>query len=285
MKKLVALLLVGTFAFTLAACNGDDDVEEVNLDYVNWAEGIAMNYLAEVLIEDEMGYDVNSTEGEPGVVFTSVAEGDADFFVDAWLPLTHESYWDQYGDDILDLGYNFEEAPIGLVVPDYVDIDSIDELNDYEDEFGGEIVGIEPGAGIMEATDNAIEEYDLNFTLEDTSDPVMVAELGDAIENDEWIVVTGWEPHYKFADYDLKFLDDPEDVYGEPDNIHTVARPGADEDLPEVTEFFENFYFTSEELGDLMGDFQEYGDDMDDAEIARQWAEENEDIWSDWIPE
>ena len=285
MKKVLALVVGLTLVVSLAAC--DTEQETINLDYVNWAEGIAMNYLAEVILEDEMGYNVESTEGDPGVVFTSIAQGDADFFVDAWFPVTHAQYMEEYEDEYEDLGYNFTEAPIGLVVPDYVDIDSIAELNDHAEQFGNEIVGIDPGAGIMGATEDAMDVYDLhdNFDLADLSDPVMVGELGTAIENEEWIVVTGWEPHYKFADYDLKFLDDPEGVYGEPDNIHTISSLDAYEEHPEVVEFFENMYFESEELADLMAHFQEHGDDMTDQEIARDWKADNEDIWTAWLPE
>jgi len=62
------------------------------------------------------------------VVFQSLADGQTDFFLDAWLPVTHESYMDQYGDQLVDLGYNFEGARIGLVVPSYMEADSIEDL-------------------------------------------------------------------------------------------------------------------------------------------------------------
>ena len=282
MKKVLALVVGLTLVVSLAACDTDEQ-ETISLDYVNWAEGIAMNYLAHVILEDEMGYNVESTEGDPGVVFTSIAQGDADFFVDGWFPSTHGQYIDEYEDQYVDLGYNFEEAPIGLVVPDYVDIDSIDQLNEYADDFDNEIVGIDPGAGLMAATNDAIDEYELTLELQDLSGPVMVAELAEAIENDEWVVVTGWEPHYKFADYDLKFLDDPEGVYGEPDNIHTIASLDAYDEHPDVVEFFENFYFDSATLGDLMGHFNDHGDEMSDVEVARDWKDNNTDVWEDWV--
>ncbi len=158
--------------------------------------------------------------------------------------------------------------------------------DDGEDWFeDNEIVGIEPGAGIMAATEDAIEVYGLDFELVDTSDPVMVAELSQAIANEEWVVVTGWEPHYKFADHDLKFLEDPEGVFGDVENIHTIARAGIEDDLPELVEFFENFYLDSEELGDLMGMIEDYRDDEDIVDIARMWMDDNEDVWTAWLPE
>ncbi|TCK98010.1 glycine betaine/proline transport system substrate-binding protein [Natranaerovirga hydrolytica] len=288
MKKLslilVLVLSIGLMSF-VGCDTADEDTQEVKLAYVNWAEGIAMNYLVHSILEDDMGYQVESTQAQPGVIFASLAEKDYDLFVDAWLPVTHESYMEEFGDDLVDLGYNFEGARIGLVVPSYVDIDSIDELNDVVDNFGGEIIGIGPGAGIMAATNDAIDVYDLDFDLVESSDPVMVTMLSEGISDGEWVAVTGWEPHHKFASYDLKFLDDPEGVFGAVENIHTVARDDIHDYLPEVAQLLENFYLDSEQLGDLMGDIAESGDDETELDVARRWKEANQDLVNSWIPE
>ena len=145
-----------------------------------------------------------------------------------------------------------------------------------------EIVGIESGAGIMAATNTAIEEYGLEMELLTSSGPAMVSALGDAIENEEWIVVTGWSPHYKFANYDLKYLEDSKGVYGDVENLHTIARSDLRTDDPELTTFLEDFYMTSNELGGLMGDIASSDDDT--LEVARTWASNNEDVWSEWFP-
>lgn len=153
---------------------------------------------------------------------------------------------------------------------------------DSSDE--GVIVGIDPGAGIMAATDEAIDVYGLDYELEASSGPVMMTELAQAYENGEFVVVTGWEPHYMFADYDLKFLEDPEGVFGDVENIHTIARKDIRDDLPDVATFLENFFMTSGELGGLMGDMNEFGEDMTNLEIARQWMSENTALYEAWIP-
>ena len=51
--------------------------------------------------------------------------------------------------------------------------------------FGGKIIGIEPGAGIMAATENAIETYGLDFELQDSSTFAMMAALKTAVEKGE----------------------------------------------------------------------------------------------------
>ncbi len=217
MKRFLSLgMIMVVLAMVLAGCaggtgdSGAAESKEVKLGAVNWAEGIAMTNLAKAVLEEKMGYSVEITVADVAPIFASVASGDYDAFMDAWLPLTHETYMEEYGEKLVDLGHNFEGAKIGLVVPSYVDIDSIEEMNANADKFDGQIVGIDAGAGIMKATENVITDYDLsNIELMASSGPMMTAALKKAVDEGEWVAVTGWKPHWKFARWDLKFLDDP----------------------------------------------------------------------------
>jgi glycine betaine/proline transport system substrate-binding protein len=106
----------------------------------------------------------------------------------------------------------FSDATTGLVVPTYVTINSIEELNANKDKFKGEIIGIGGGAGLHRNTIKAIDVYDLDYDQVTSSGPAMVASLEKAIRDKEWIVVTGWKPHFKWAQHDLKYLKDPKGV-------------------------------------------------------------------------
>ncbi|MBS7526229.1 glycine betaine ABC transporter substrate-binding protein [Fusibacter paucivorans] len=260
----------------------DTEKGTVKLVYVNWSEGVAMTNLAKAILEDKMGYTVEITMADVAPIFTSLANGDQDAFMDAWLPTTHASYMDEYGDDLDDLGNNFEDAKIGLVVPSYVAINSLDELNDVADDFNHELIGIDSGAGIMKATDAAIEAYGLDYELIPGSGPAMTAALATAIEDNEAIAVTGWAPHWKFARWDLKFLEDPQGVYGGSENIHTITRKGFSDDMPDVAAFLTNFYMDGQQLGDLMGAIADSDDDPVD--VARVWMADNEELINSWIP-
>jgi glycine betaine/proline transport system substrate-binding protein len=61
------------------------------------------------------------------------------------------------------LGEAFSEGTTGLVVPAYVTINSIEELNANKDKFKGEIIGIGGGAGIHANTVKAIDLYGLDY--------------------------------------------------------------------------------------------------------------------------
>lgn len=284
-KKLVTLV-IGIVMLTslMVGCSTKEKEEKkgtVKIGYVNWAEGIAMSNLAAVILEDKMGYEVEMNLADVAPIFTSLASGNTDVFLDTWLPVTHGDYMTKYGEDIEDLGVTYQNARIGLVVPSYVEINSIDEMNDNKDIFDGKIIGIDSGAGIMTATEKAIIEYGMDYELVNGSGPAMTAALKKAIDNNEAIAVTGWTPHWMFSSWDLKVLEDPKGIYGEAENIHTYSRKGFAEDMPEVAEFFTNFVFTDEILSDLMGAIEDSEGDPLDA--AREWMSANEDIVNNWL--
>lgn len=284
-KKVIGMILaVLMMGISLAGCTQPKDSDTkgtVKLAYVNWAEGIAMTNLAAAVLEDKMGYEVELTMADAAPVFTSVASGNTDAFLDVWLPVTHKSYIEEYGDDMVDLGVSYENALLGLIVPAYVEINSIEELNANKELFGGEIVGIDAGAGLMAAAEKAIEEYGLDFKLLTGSGPTMTAALGKAIDANEPIVVTGWAPHWMFAKWDLKVLEDPKGVLGEVENIHKYARKGLEDDMPDVAEFLRNFKMSEAELGDLMGAIENDGGEPLD--VARSWMNSHEELINGWI--
>ena len=169
LRNLLSLLIILSMAVVISSCAGgkkgsEEEQQEVTILYPNWGEGIAFTHLAKVALEDK-GYAVEIINLEPGLIYGELSKENAkgDVFLDAWLPNTHAPYWEDYGDDLVKLGESFSNGTTGLVVPSYVDINSITELNDHVEKFDGEIIGIGSGAGIHANTIKAIEEYDLDF--------------------------------------------------------------------------------------------------------------------------
>ena len=50
----------------------------------------------------------------------------------------------------------------------------------------------------------------------------MTAALRRAARRDEWIVVTGWSPHWMFAKWKLRYLEDPKGVLGGLERVHAL---------------------------------------------------------------
>ena len=284
LRKLLSLFIVLSLTVAISSCGGgqkgsEEETKEVTILYPNWGEGIAFTHLAQVALEDN-GYEVEIINLEPGLIYGELSKENAkgDVFLDAWLPNTHAPYWEDYGDDLVKLGESFSNGTTGLVVPSYVDINSISELNDHVEKFDGEIIGIGSGAGIHANTIKAIDSYNLDFEQITSSGPAMVASLDKAVANEEWIVITGWKPHFMWANFDIKYLEDPNDIYPK-DVCAIVSRSGFEEDMPEAAEFFKNFNLREEQLYSLMGSIDMEGEE----DGAQRWYEANKDMVNGWF--
>lgn len=267
------------FAGFTACQKGDQQKEDstVRLVYANWSEGVAMTNLASVILDEKMGYNVVTKMTDIEQVFELLNTSEYDVFVDAWLPETHGNYMQQYGSSLEDLSVVIEEVRTGLVVPAYMDVESISDLNGQVDV----IKGIGSGAGVMQATHDALQSYELSLTLEDGSEEAMTEALDDAIKRRAPIVITGWIPHWLFNRYDLKFLEDPKNVYGASEKIHTIARSGFTSDHPQVSLFFERFKLTETQLETLMDEMESMSGN--EKQAVKNWMDDHERLVNKWV--
>lgn len=296
-RRFIALFMV--MAFALAACggggNGDDaaapdgdadpaDKGTITIGLIPWDEAIAVTNLWQILLEEE-GYEVEQVQLEVGGLYSGVANGDLDLFLDAWLPATHADYWEEFGDDIEELATWYEEAPLTWVVPAYVDdVNSIADLQGKADTFNGQIVGIEAGSGLMRISrEDVVPTYGLDdYELVEGSTPAMLATLEKAIKNEDPVVVTLWEPHWAYGAWDLKNLEDPEGALGEPDQIKAIGSQQFVEDFPQVADWMRNFSLSIEPLASLEVAINEGGEGKE-LESTRAWLEDNRDVVEGWI--
>lgn len=277
-------ILLTAALLTVTGCgeqqSGTNRDKHVELVYVEWSSEVASTNVIRVVLEKQ-GYTVTLTPVSAAAMWQAVASGDADAMVAAWLPTTHGHYLKRVKDKVVDLGPNLEGTRIGLVVPEYVTVDSIADLNHHADRFRQRIIGMDPGAGLMSKTEQVIDVYQLDFNLIEGSGATMVAALGDAIINKQWIVVTGWTPHWKFARWDLKYLSDPKNVYGQAGQIHTVVRQGLQKSMPEVYQILDRFHWSAEEMMALMEQNRHKG--ADPYQNAQQWIDNHPEQVARWL--
>ncbi|EOT46942.1 glycine betaine/proline transport system permease [Enterococcus sp. AZ150] len=249
----------------------------VNLAYVEWDTEVAStNVVGEVL--KQMGYTVNLTPLDNAIMWQSVATGQSDAMLSAWLPSTHKPQYEKYKDQLVDLGPNLEGAKVGLVVPSYMDVNSIEDLKDQANK---EIVGIEPGSGAVAAAEKTQEAYPnlADWKVSTSSSGAMMVALDQAYQNKQPIVITGWSPHWMFAKYDLKYLEDPKETMGGAESIHTMTREGFKEDMPEVNEVLDNFNWTTDDVEEVM---LEISNGTSPEKAAQNWIEKNQDKVDEW---
>ncbi|WP_404330837.1 glycine betaine ABC transporter substrate-binding protein [Mesobacillus maritimus] len=152
---------------------------------------------------------------------------------------------------------------------------SVGEQVDYK------IIGIDPGAGLMNLTINdVLPGYELDdWEVVEGSGSAMAAALKKAYDKEEPIIVTGWSPHWKFASYDLKYLEDPKGIYGGAEDVNTIVRLGLKDDHPDAYKLLDQFNWEPEHLETVMNMIQE---GSEPADAAAQWVSENEELVNTW---
>ncbi len=286
----------------LQARRAERSEHTLTLVYPEWSSEQASGYLFQAVLQERLGYRVELKGVPVEQMWRSVATGNADILTGAWLPVTHRDYLESYGDSLRDLGPNLSGAKIGLVVPtstpgrqtagtgktgkDLVTIRSIEDLGDPKiaDRFRGRIVGIESGAGVVARTEDALEAYGLErlYHLVETDEESMLDRVADAIYRDEWVVFTGWKPHYAFELHNLAFLEDPEGVYGGEESIHTMVREGFRDDYPAALEVLDRISYEPGELERLMRWIHE-DETKDPYRQALRWIDVYEEIVDSWV--
>lgn len=159
--------------------------------------------------------------------------------------------------------------------------DAASANNSISEQVEHTIIGIEPGAGLTGLSEKTLEEYDNleGWELEESSTAGMLTLLGQAIENEEPIIVTGWAPHYKFTQYDLKFIEDPKGTLGEVESIHTIARLGFEEEMPNAYNILDAFEWEVEDMEKITFDAQTSSIE----EASADWIESNQDKINGWL--
>jgi glycine betaine/proline transport system substrate-binding protein len=284
----------------VAARRADRGDVTLRLAHPDWSSETASANLFKAVLQRRLGYQVELETVPVEEMWRLVAEGEADILTGAWLPTTHRGYYEEYGESLEDLGPNLTGARIGLMVPtvtpgrqtgasgqqgrELVTITTIPEMRDTADRFDGEIVGIESGAGVVSRTREAMEAYDLSglYNLLETNEERMVNRVGQAIRREEWIVATGWKPHWVFELYNLRFLEDPRGIFGGEESIHTMVREGLQEDASDAHAVLSRISYDPQDLERLMRWIEE-DETSEPYQQAVRWIEEHPERVDRWV--
>lgn len=261
------------------------DDKPVRIGWTAWSDAEAVTNIAKQVLEQRLGYKVELVMTDIGLQYQGVAKGSLDTMLMAWLPITHSGYWQKLSSDLVNLGVLYNNAKLGWAVPAYIpesEVSSIEDLKkpEVQKKLNGQIQGIDPGAGLMKASEATLKTYGLNnYQLLSASDSAMVAALDRAIKRNEWIVVTTWTPHWMFSKYKLRYLQDPKQSLGGAESIHALSRKGFDKDFPKAAAFLKNFKIP---LADLEGIMLRAKDSSYEKEAAA-YIKNNPEMVEKWL--
>lgn len=249
---LVSLFGVSPFAFS--------QTKPITIYWDGYAADQAMSNVAKDIIESHYHIPVKLKLVSVGASFLGVAHDKRSLFLAVWLPTTHKEYMNKVAGKIRDLGVIYDGARIGWVVPNYVPKDKLNSIPDLKkptvaNKLKHQIQGISPGAGEMQRSKDALKAYGLNhYNLVSASGAAMTAALARAIERKQWIVVTGWSPHWMWGRFDLRYLKDPKNALGTSEHVDAIASKPFYTQAPKVYDLISRMRYSVAQVNAMLAD-------------------------------
>ena len=272
------LALAGTPLSVLA------QAKPIRIGWTAWSDAEAVPNIAKLLLEQRLAQKVELVMTDVALQYAGLERGQIDLMLMAWLPGTHQSYYEKVKGSVENLGALYTDAKLGWAVPADIPVATLKTIDDLKkpevmEKLGGKIQGIDAGAGLMKLSEAAIKTYGLDYKLLTASDAAMVSALDRAIQRKQWIVVTTWSPHWMFSQYKLRYLEDPKQALGGAESIHALARKGFSADFPAAAAFIRNLKIS---LADLEGVMLKARDSNAAKEAAAYIASHGEQV-NRWV--
>ncbi|VVP81546.1 hypothetical protein PS918_02347 [Pseudomonas fluorescens] len=272
-KAVCAVVLMGMFILPVHA-----EEKTITVGTLSWEDLTPITGITKKVLEDS-GYTVKVIEfSEWGIAYAALTKGD----IQVLASQTHyaaQDYWNKNKNRLEKLSpvsYGLYQA---IAVPKYVDIDSLEQLNDNADKFGGKIIGIEPGSGLMSDAVKAVKDYGIKLQLLEGSTAAMTAALKSAVDRKEWVAVTVWEPSWMAQKFDLKFLKDPKGVFPPPQGYYWIGHKGFSAEYPHAREVIASVYVPLGDITQINGQVKD-GKSMEQA--VNDWTTKNADLLKRW---
>lgn len=272
------LALAGTPLSVLA------QAKPIRIGWTAWSDAEAVTNIAKLILEQRLAQKVELVMTDVALQYAGLERGQIDLMLMAWLPGTHQSYYEKVKGSVENLGALYTDAKLGWAVPADIPVATLKTIDDLKkpevmEKLGGKIQGIDAGAGLMKLSEAAIKTYGLDYKLMTASDAAMVSALDRAIQRKQWIVVTTWSPHWMFSQYKLRYLEDPKQALGGAESIHALARKGFSADFPAAAAFIRNLKIS---LADLEGVMLKARDSNAAKEAAAYIASHGEQV-NRWV--
>lgn len=272
------LALAGTPLSVLA------QAKPIRIGWTAWSDAEAVTNIVKLILEQRLAQKVELVMTDVALQYAGLERGQIDLMLMAWLPGTHQSYYEKVKGSVENLGALYTDAKLGWAVPADIPVSTLKTIDDLKkpevmEKLGGKIQGIDAGAGLMKLSEAAIKTYGLDYKLLTASDAAMVSALDRAIQRKQWIVVTTWSPHWMFSQYKLRYLEDPKQALGGAESIHALARKGFSADFPAAAAFIRNLKIS---LADLEGVMLKARDSNAAKEAAAYIASHGEQV-NRWV--
>ena len=314
-KKLLAISCAGA----ISAFGSVAQAADVVIGVPNWPSVLATAHVLKVALENNLGLEVELQSATNPVVFEAMDSGSMHVHPEVWLP-NQDNLNQQFVSDKKTVRMN----PNGVAgdqamcvtkgTAERTGIANLSDLTDPEmaknfDTDGDGLGEIWIGAAGWASTN--VEKiraksygYDATMSLKEMDETLALAEVDNAVTQDQDIVFFCYTPHHMFALHELVILkepaydeaqwnviqptDDPEwleksnaAVAWNTANLHIHYAASLEADQPEAAAMLANVSLDTDTVSTMT--FALVVEKQDPAEFAAKWVEENADTVDSWL--
>lgn len=279
-SALMAALVAAPLSWSAAALANES--ADVRFAVPAWPGVTVKSKLADQLLT-ALGYTPQLRELGSTITYEALNQGDVDVYLAAWLPGQGSTYDAAMEKGVIaDLGNNVDGARLGFAVPTYVyeaGVTSGADLAKAEvrEKFDDTIYSIEVGSGISEILARGVNENTYNLAdwhISETSTPGMLSTVDAAIDREEWIVFGAWTPHWMNVEYDVRYLDDPDNLWGDEggrSDVRTLVTQTFTDSHPNATRLIDQLSFSADDQSAMIFGFSSEERPAD--EVALEWLQ------------
>jgi glycine betaine/proline transport system substrate-binding protein len=289
MKSRLLLAAVAAAVAAPALAADPETCQTIRMSDPGWTDITSTNALAGVVLAG-LGYEQDVSTLSVPVGFEGLKSGDIDVFLGNWMP-SHAAFREELdaAGAVEVLAKNLTGAKFTLAVPSYVGEAGVSDFADLApnaDKFDSTIYGIEPGAVANINIEKMIDagEFGLgDWSLVDSGEQAMLAQVRRAERGEDWIVFLAWAPHPMNTEFDITYLSGGDAYFG-PNfggaEVFTLARTGWPAECPNAAQLFRNLVFSIEMENEMMGLILD-GEAPDAA--AEAWLKDHPDVLGPWL--
>lgn len=239
----------------------------------------------------ELGYRTQVKRLSVPDTYKAMQDGKIDVFLGNWMP-SMENDIKPYAANgsVKTLGANLIGAKYTLAVNQAAHdggVKNFADLARFSKELGGKLYGIEPGNDGNKLIQSMIDKNAFGlqgFSLVESSENGMLAQVKRAEHLKQWVVFLGWAPHPMNNQLQMHYLDGGDEFFG-PNyggaTVYTNVRAGLAEECPNVTQLLKNLRFSLEMESYLMGAI--LNKNTNPRREAKAWLKANPQTRASWL--
>ena len=277
-------------ADTASEPRSDSACETVRLADIGWTDVTATTALLAAVLR-ELGYRTQTTVLSVPVTFASMKHADIDVFLGNWMPAQEANRRPFIADGSIEvIGANLTGARYTLAVPAYTyeaGLRSFSDIARFGAALGNVIYGIEPGNDGNRHILRMLQQNSFGlgaFSLIESSEQAMLAEVERAYRRHAPIVFLAWDPHPMNLRFDLRYLSGGDAIFGSNfggATVFTLTRAGYAALCPNIARLLRNLKFTPAGESQMMAAMLEQHEPPEAA--AEQWLQRNSTVRAAWL--